>query len=240
MVVKERETTAPPAGKMTFEEFLNWADEDTWAEWVEGKVVVVSPASDRHQNLVGFLNTVLRLFVESRALGAIRSAPFAMHLPNVQRVREPDLLFVRQEHVARLKENFLDGPADLVVEVTSASTIHIDRGSKYVEYEAGGVTEYWLIDPDRQQAEFYRLGADRHYHLALPDTTGIYHSEVIPDFWLRVDWLWQEPLPMAEAVAMEIGGVSHARALLQMMLHTLGPEELQRLLDEISRPRARS
>ena len=31
--------------RMTFEEFLAWADEDTHAEWVDGRVVMPSPAS---------------------------------------------------------------------------------------------------------------------------------------------------------------------------------------------------
>ena len=37
----------PPAKpkKMTYEEFLAWADEDTLAEWVDGEVVMTSPAS---------------------------------------------------------------------------------------------------------------------------------------------------------------------------------------------------
>ncbi len=45
----------PPQGKMTFEEFLEWCDEDTWAEWVDGEVQVVSPASDKHQDIADFL-----------------------------------------------------------------------------------------------------------------------------------------------------------------------------------------
>jgi hypothetical protein len=28
-----------------------------------------------------------------------------------------------------------------------------------------------------------------------PDAEGIYRPEVLPDFWLRVEWLWQDPLP---------------------------------------------
>jgi len=31
--------TTPPAGELSFEEFLAWCNEDTRAEWVDGKVV---------------------------------------------------------------------------------------------------------------------------------------------------------------------------------------------------------
>jgi Uma2 family endonuclease len=51
------------------------------------------------------------------------------------------------------------------------------------------VGEYWLIDPQRHQAEFYRLSEEGIYHHAPSDARGIYHAQVIPGFWLRVDWL---------------------------------------------------
>jgi Uma2 family endonuclease len=50
--------------KMTYEEFLAWADEDTLAEWVGGEVVMYTPTSKRHQNIADFLTGVLRTFVE--------------------------------------------------------------------------------------------------------------------------------------------------------------------------------
>lgn len=77
--------------------------------------------------------------------------------------REPDLLFVAQEHLDRLQETYLDGPANLVVEVVSPESLARDRGAKFVEYEAGGVPEYWLLDPLRRWAEFYCLGEDGRY-----------------------------------------------------------------------------
>ena len=69
----EPETAATPATplKMTFEEFLDWADEDTWAEWVDGEVMTMSPVSREHQELVGFLLCLMRGFVEEHAAGMI-------------------------------------------------------------------------------------------------------------------------------------------------------------------------
>lgn len=34
---------------MSYEEFLEWADEDTLAEWVNGEIIMSSPASYWHQ-----------------------------------------------------------------------------------------------------------------------------------------------------------------------------------------------
>lgn len=36
--------------------------------------------------------------------------------------REPDLLFVSKGHLHRLKETYLEGPADLIIEIVSAES----------------------------------------------------------------------------------------------------------------------
>ena len=64
--------------------------------------------------------------------------------------------------------------------------------------------EYWLIDLIRQEAEFNRIGTDNRYHPVLPDAEGIYHSQTVTGFWLKVSWLWQEPLPRVLDVLKEL------------------------------------
>ena len=112
------------AKTMSYEEFLDWADEDTLAEWVEGTVLMSSPASLRHQDLVNFLGGTLAAFNSLHDLGWIVTAPFQMKLPRSG--REPDVLFVANAHFTRLQPIFLDRPADLVVEVLSPVSIGRD------------------------------------------------------------------------------------------------------------------
>src|SRR5437879_3801157 len=90
---------APPSRCMTEEEFVAWCDEDTRAEWVDGEVVVRSPASARHSDIVGFLCVVLRCFSAARDLGRILGPEFAVRLPAQRRRRLPDLLFVSRERL---------------------------------------------------------------------------------------------------------------------------------------------
>ncbi len=196
----------PPKEDMTFEEFLEWVDEDTHAEWVGGKVIMTSPASDIHQDVKGFLYLILRGFIRARNLGWIRDNPFLMRLPNAPAGREPDILFLRREHLGRLHPTYLDGPADLVVEIISPESLARDRGEKFVEYETAGIPEYWLIDPIRRRAEFYSLNSAGQYRSVDPDAQGIFRSQVVDGFWLRVEWLWQDPLPLEEDALREIRG----------------------------------
>ena len=182
------EVTTPP--QMTYEEFLDWVD-DSHAEWVNGSVIFISPASLKHQMIVDFLNRVLSLFIEKYELGILLSAPFQMKLADSG--REPDLIFVSQKNSDRLKATFLDGPADLVIEVISPESTSRDRGEKYFEYEEAGVREYWLIDPIRNYAEFYQLNEDGRFNLGAEGNQGTYVSREIKGFQLELNWLWHPP-----------------------------------------------
>jgi len=81
------ETQAPESRRKTlpelpvsYDEFLEWADEDTRAEWVDGDIVFMSPISDAHQDIVEFFLTLLRLHVEHHEKGWVRSSTFQMKL----------------------------------------------------------------------------------------------------------------------------------------------------------------
>src|SRR5437016_3075362 len=194
----------PPA-RMTFEEFLEWTDEDTFAEWVDGEVIILSPASKQHQSLNKFLTMILGAFIEARDLGELLFAPFLMKLSTRPSGREPDLIFIAKEHLDRLKKTYLDGPADLAIEIVSTDSRSRDRGEKFYEYEQAAVPEYWMLDRSRRQAEFYQLGENGTYQRMNVGDDGIFRSHVIKGIWLNGDWLWQDPLPTLMSALKEWG-----------------------------------
>lgn len=175
----------------TFESFVAWVDEDTSAEWENGEVVFISPASTKHQLLVGFLFPILKVFVEHHQLEIVLTAPFKMKLPGYG--AEPDILFLAKAQEDRLRKTFLDGPADLVVEVISPDSVERDRIKKFNDYEAAGIPEYWLVDPERESAEFYQL-TDGHYQL-IETPRGVYFSGVLPGFELPLTWFSHSQQP---------------------------------------------
>lgn len=196
-----------PAGasqEMSFEEFMT-SYEGSWAEWVDGKVIEMPPPGSKHQRISMFLARLLGDFVEIRKVGELLAAPFLMRIPGMNRGREPDLLFLSTAHADRVTRTHLNGPADLVVEIISPESVGRDRGEKFVEYEAAGIPEYWLIDPDRKRAEFYVLDDHGRYHDAGVDDEGRYHSRILAGLWVEPGWFWQEPLPPVLDLLREIG-----------------------------------
>lgn len=208
-VADVRHSTPRSQGPTTLEEFLRITDEDAWVEWADGKVISLSPASNRHQDIADFLISILRPFVQRHDAGWVRTAPFLMLLPELDRAREPDVLFVRTEHLDRVQETRVEGPADLVVEIVSPESLARDRGEKFAEYEAAGVQEYWLIDPDRQQLEVHALETgeegSRRYHPMSPQADGTVRSRVLDGFFLRPEWLFEPPLPDTLEIVRELG-----------------------------------
>ena len=192
-----------PEEKVTYEQFLEWLDENTFAEWVDGEVAAMSGVSAQHQDIVGFLGALLRLYAEQHSSGMALAAPFPMRLSRIRRGRTPDLMFVSKERLTQLKPGFLYGAADCIIEITSPDSVLRDRGEKYAEYEAGGVREYWILDPDAKRADFFVLDAQGRYQRAAPDAEGRYESAVLPGFWINVGWLWKSFLPPVKQVLKE-------------------------------------
>lgn len=199
-----RRPPALPLPRLTYEQFLRWDFENPHVEWVDGEVVMMAPVSGEHQDVAGFLFMLLTHYVETHDLGRIRYDPFQMKIGAQLPGRAPDIQVILKKNLHRLKKNHLAGPADLVVEVISPGSRGTDRGDKFYEYEKGGVKEYWLIDPLRDIAEFYLLGRDKRYHL-MPIENGVLRSAVLKGLWIRVDWLWQRPLPKIMTVLREWG-----------------------------------
>lgn len=194
-VITNEKLFAPPGEKISFEDFLVKYD-GQFADWVDGEVILTSnmAASDRHQDLESFLSAILRCYVEENDLGVIRTAPMIMKLTE-KRGREPDVMFISKNNLERLKKNYLDGAADLAIEIISPESRGRDRGDKFYEYESAGIKEYWLIDYERRQAEFYNLDEQGIYQLSNTDKNNVFHSRGLENLELNVEWLWQKKLP---------------------------------------------
>lgn len=186
------ETQAPEM--VTFQEFLKQF-EGQYAEWLMGKVEVYVSNNDKHQELLGFLVMLLGYYLGITKIGVFRLAGLPMYISDDQPARQPDLMIILTDHLDRLTPNYLNGPADICVEIVSPESAERDYGAKFVEYEAAGVREYWLIDPQRQRAEFHHLTADGVYHRLPLDGMGRLVSNLLPGFVLDPAILWAESLP---------------------------------------------
>ena len=80
--------------KMTYEEFLNWADDKMHAEWVNGEVIFMGAVSGEHSEMGSFLISLFQIWLGMKKLGVIRYDPFQMKTAPHLSGRSPD---IRQE-----------------------------------------------------------------------------------------------------------------------------------------------
>ncbi len=159
-------------------------------EW-KGSLLVMEPTSDEHAYEGGFLYSVIGAYAEETDAGRAMPDQFAQRL-DTDTVRVPDVSFFKKDNLGKIKPTFSEGGADLVIEIVSPDSRLRDRGEKFYEYEKAGVEEYWIVDPERRSAEFYRLEA-AIYCPVLPDAEGKVYSSTLPGFFIRVEWLWNRP-----------------------------------------------
>lgn len=159
-------------------------------EFIEGEVVM-HPAH-RNWHLLARKNLVLLLenYVRLHRLGQVRDGKCLCVFPRND--YEPDIVFFGPEKSARLRPDTLKFPVpDFAVEILSDSTAARDRGVKFTDYEAHGVKEYWIIDPEARVAEQYVL-SDGAFLLRMKSASGELVSEAVPGFRIPVSAIFDE------------------------------------------------
>lgn len=177
---------------------------ETHHEWAEGVVIKMTPVSLDHDALTSYLRMLLAAYFELKSIGRVIGEPFVMQLETIQRFREPDLQVILNSNPGTLTDNAMIGPADICIEVVSPESVARDYGDKFAEYEEAGVREYWIIDPIRQRAQFNRLDEAGVYAAVSPDSSGQYHTPLLPKLILHVPTLWQEKLPGLFAIGQAV------------------------------------
>lgn len=138
------------------ERFYEEITEDQKAEFINGEVVMASPARMRHLVVRDRLHNLLSLYVQIHDLGLVVGEKAMISL--TRNDYEPDVCFFAKEKAVRLEPDQWKLPApNFACEVLSPSTASRDRGIKFEDYAAHGVREYWIVDPDAETVEQHVL-----------------------------------------------------------------------------------
>ena len=146
--------------------FYETITEDQKAEFINGKIIMNSPVKERHWTAVGNIMGMLRPYAIKNKLGRVASEKALISL--TRNDYEPDICFWRTDKASAFTSEQMQHPApDFIVEVLSKGTAKRDRGIKFTDYAAHGVSEYWLVNPGKQTVEQYTLDPElEEYELA--------------------------------------------------------------------------
>lgn len=175
------------------ENFYDEITPDMKAEFINGEVIMHSPALARHTAARQRLENLLANFVAVHGLGIVHDEKTLCVFPRND--YEPDVVFFGPAKATEITPDTMRfPPPDFVCEVLSESTEQRDRGVKYEDYQAHGVAEYWIVDPVAESVEQYVAGKSGAYELRQKSGTGEIASAVIQGFRIPVRALFDEAL----------------------------------------------
>lgn len=175
------------AARQRFREEMS---DDQKVEFIEGEVLMHSPARNRHLRAKYNVSTLLGTHVRVHSLGEVRDEKCLCVFPRND--YEPDVVFFGSTKAAAFKpETMLFPVPDLVVEVLSDSTEGRDRGVKFDDYEAHGVGEYWIVDADAETVEQY-VAEEGRFQLLLKSGSGEIASRVVSNFRIPIRALFDD------------------------------------------------
>lgn len=173
--------------EVTEKEFWELANEDSNYELINGVLIIHSPASEEHEDIFSYFNSILRFYLEEKGIGKVYGSRFVMRL-SPQWNPEPDLMIITTENYKRISTTRIEGPADIVIEILSKATKEIDLTKKIPKYLEAGVKEVWVIDPMEKSIKILTAQKELVWIDSLSDD--YLKSEILLDLKFKVKWIW--------------------------------------------------
>jgi len=145
----------------TYADYLTWQFDDR-LELIKGWIYKMSPAPKMRHQRVSFRLTLSLGNYLNQCNCQVYNSPFDVRLKKnkgtdaeVDTIVQPDISVFCD--LTKLDDRGAIDAPDLVVEITSESTMKRDYNDKFNLYEANGVQEYWIVNPDSQSIEIFKL-----------------------------------------------------------------------------------
>ena len=173
---------AAKAKGWTLEEFMALPAGGPFRYEIVGEELLMTPSPDtRHQRIARNLLRILDLFLQSHPLGEVFGVPYDVVLSHDPlRVVQPDLLYVSRERRSIIGPSHVEGSPDLVVEILSEGTGQRDRRDKFSLYERSLVPEYWIVDPESESVQSFRLSDGRYADSGVYRTDTLLSTPLLP------------------------------------------------------------
>ena len=176
----------------TFDDYLiHCKDMEARYELTNGELIEVLPESDENVIIARAMDRALSELVGFRR---VRTHQLALEMPGQPKNRFPDITVLLPEHLEQLKASGQSAirldmhPLMLVVEVVSPGTDNHRRDyiDKRNQYEWRGISEYWIVDPIKQQVTVLSLTIDGYEETVFVGDELVV-SQSLPDWSLTAD-----------------------------------------------------
>jgi Uma2 family endonuclease len=151
----------------------------------------MAPAPNRfHQDISRTIQFEMMKYLEAQPIGIVYNAPFDVILTDIN-VFQPDLTFFSERRRRFLTEKGAEGAPDLVVEILSPKTAHLDLDQKRVVYARTGVDELWVVDPEGEEVRVYHLREDPDLPKVILRSGDVLKTSLLPGLDISVKKIFQ-------------------------------------------------
>lgn len=158
-----------PITKISFAEYLNYDDgTNNRYELVNGKLVLMPPASFLHSDIIDFIADLIKTIARENKLDikvktgdvGIRTGIDSSRIPDISVIDGQLWRSYRRDKSAVIENSLL-----LAVEVVSPGKEQIERDyvEKLAEYRDRGINEYWIVDPLEQKITVMHLNIRKEF-----------------------------------------------------------------------------
>ncbi len=176
--------------------FYEVIEVDKNVEFINGQIISNLSDTLAENRVTGNVSSLLDIFVIKNNLGFVGRQSLLISLSRND--YQPDVCFFGNKKFKKFTKDTEFFPApDLVVEVLSPSTEKYDRETKFQDYAAHGIREYWIIDAEHEIIEQY-FSQNEQYELMLKAKDGTIESIVLPDFKISIRAVFDEQLNLEE------------------------------------------
>lgn len=181
-------------GVYSYADYLTWQFEQT-VELIKGKVFPMSAPSRKHQSVSWQLTLAIGNHFSKHTCKAF-AAPFDVRLydkrksakanKDVYTVVQPDICIICD--LDKLDDKGCLGAPDLVVEILSPGNSSKEMKTKKLLYEENSIQEYWIIDPEHENAfQFHLTDEDVYSFATIYVNDDTFNSVIFPDLMIDLN-----------------------------------------------------
>jgi len=177
--------------RFSYEEYRALPETGPHYQLVDGDLLMSPAPNFRHQDISSRIVLALTLHAQTHSLGKVLYSPLDVIFSDDD-VYQPDIVFISNARRSIIVPEGLRGTPDVCVEILSPSSRDLDLKTKRVMYARYGLPELWIVDPDTNTVQVFRLQEEPHRPAQSFSAADTLNTKTFPNLALKLEKIFEE------------------------------------------------
>ena len=141
--------------KYTYADILAWPEDERW-ELMDGVPYLMAQPNVAHERISREVFIQLANFLKGKSCEVFDALGVKLIADDDKTYLVPDITVICDKSKLADGKTCIGAP-DMVMEITSPSTLMHDRLRKFNKYLQAGVREYWIVDPESKTVSVHTM-----------------------------------------------------------------------------------